>query len=566
MRGNPSKSVEVNELIKNVLRHECRQQGAKSRVKRAMTRQEFVKAIAIFNQKKNFQQSNRVTTMMKYQYHLIGRSDDIANFLIKDLAGHADPRFSTFALQTKVRWSKAVMDERCCPDQIFLGSFDTNFCLLVGLAIYLEAWMSNGGLQSVLLFSDSNIINKAAINKIKNNYSNNLQNMVFNNDEFQEISGKGLSTDLGSHSLRKFASTWAKQNGCTLDEIETRGRWKRSSRRTVDRYVNVDQPHIDAKVEAVLCVGGPIKYVLQDDSGVTVQWLKQHVVPGITAFYDQHNTISEVLALPLLWACFDAETKTTIPEDLCNRICFQYEQIRLLEESVNPVKRVQLSVYRVQELLCIDTAFLSSSTNNNTDIENNANNQTQQTQQHRPADEQMNGLMIQMQQTRQQLEAGLAMVNQTARAMRLHTDSQFSIVNRNISRVAIQPTRMATPRQIEQAANINNVELAQVAEQRLAQLSKGPKNLFEFWMEWEVGIGGKKAAKDFTSIERGACKVTYCRRKVVWDQIVRLVNRGYAVHTAIDKIYGCYGRRLSPNKIMDLMVRDKAAGGHANLP
>jgi hypothetical protein len=64
MKGNPSKSVEVNDLIKMVLRHECRQQGAMSRVKRAMTRQEFVKAIAIFNAKDAFQQSTRVTTMM----------------------------------------------------------------------------------------------------------------------------------------------------------------------------------------------------------------------------------------------------------------------------------------------------------------------------------------------------------------------------------------------------------------------------------------------------------------------------------------------------------------------
>jgi hypothetical protein len=225
-------------------------------------------------------------------------------------------------------------------------------------------------------------------------------------------------------------------------------------------------------------------------------------------------------------------------------------------------------VYWVQEMLCIDTAFVSSSNNNNTDIENNANNQpqqTQQTQQHRPADEQMNGLLIQMPQTRQQLEAGLTMVNQTARAMRLHTDSQFSIVNRNILRVAIQPTRMATPRQIEQAANINNVELAQVAEQRLAQHSKGPKNLYEFWMEWEVGIVGRKAANHFTPTERGTCKMTYCPQKAVWDQMVKLINRGYVVHTAIYKIYECYGRRLVPTKIINLMERNKEAGGHANL-
>jgi hypothetical protein len=67
----------------------------------------------------------------------------------------------------------------------------------------------------------------------------------------------------------------------------------------------------------------------------------------------------------------------------------------------------------------------------------------------------MNGLMIQLQQTRQQLEAGIAMVKQTARSMMLQRIAAFEIVSRNISRVAIQPHRMATPQQIEQATTIN---------------------------------------------------------------------------------------------------------------
>jgi hypothetical protein len=68
-RGNPSKSIEVNDLIKSVLCHECGQQGAQSWVKRAFTMREFVKAINILYTMQNFQQSIRTTTMMKYQYH-----------------------------------------------------------------------------------------------------------------------------------------------------------------------------------------------------------------------------------------------------------------------------------------------------------------------------------------------------------------------------------------------------------------------------------------------------------------------------------------------------------------
>jgi hypothetical protein len=170
--------------------------------------------------------------------------------------------------------------------------------------------MEDGGLQAILLFLDSKVVNNSEILKIETNYSCNLHNIVFSDAGFKALSNTGLSTDLGSHWLRKFASTWAKVNGCTLNETETRGRWKRNSgrRRTVDRYVKVDQPHIDAKVEAVLRVGGPFKYEVAENLGVVVPWLKGHVVPGISAFYDQYNTISDVLAVPLFWACLDPET------------------------------------------------------------------------------------------------------------------------------------------------------------------------------------------------------------------------------------------------------------------
>jgi hypothetical protein len=152
LRGTPSKSVEVNDLIQSVLKNECCQQGAKSRVKRAMTKHEWVNIFA----KKKYSTINK-----------INNNDDIADFKIIDLAGHADQRFMHFALRTKVRWSKAFLDERNCPDQFFFGLFVTEFCLLVGLAIYLEEWMGNSGLQAVLLFSESAIVNKSTINNVR---------------------------------------------------------------------------------------------------------------------------------------------------------------------------------------------------------------------------------------------------------------------------------------------------------------------------------------------------------------------------------------------------------------
>ena len=75
--------------------------------------------------------------------------------------------------------------------------------------------------------------------------------------------------------------------------------------------------------------------------------------------------------------------------------------------------------------------------------------------------------------------------------------------------------------------------------------------------EWTVGIGGRKPAKDFTAAERGKVKFKYCRRKVVWDCITRLVRSGMTAHTAMDKILIEYGRYNSLTKIINMMLRDR---------
>jgi hypothetical protein len=96
--------------------------------------------------------------MLLYQYHLIARCDDVSHFKIRDLHGHTDPSFASFALQMKVTWSKNVLEERDCRDQIFFGSFDVQYCLLLSLSIYLELWFSDNVVNTGrdLLFGDEN--------------------------------------------------------------------------------------------------------------------------------------------------------------------------------------------------------------------------------------------------------------------------------------------------------------------------------------------------------------------------------------------------------------------------
>merc|ERR1712150_375032 len=102
-------------------------------------------------------------------------------------------------------------------------------------------------------------------------------------------------------------------------------------------------------------------------------------------------------------------------------------------------------------------------------------------------------------------------------------------------------------------------------ERMPARLSRCPKTLFDLWHEYQFGLSGCKPAKEFTLIERGKAKSVYCRRKVFWDVVVKLVNAGHTSEVVIDKVYACYGRNTSVTKILLKMVQDRKTGGHPNL-
>ena len=87
-------------------------------------------------------------------------------------------------------------------------------------------------------------------------------------------------------------------------------------------------------------------------------------------------------------------------------------------------------------------------------------------------------------------------------------------------------------------------------------LSQIPRTLFDLWTESQYGIGGQKAAKDFTAAERGKMKYLYHHQKVVWDVIARLVCAGFTAEVSIDRIYSVYGCHQRVTKIINDMRRD----------
>jgi hypothetical protein len=73
-----------------------------------------------------------------------------------------------------------------------------------------------------------------------------------------------------------------------------------------------------------------------------------------------------------------------------------------------------------------------------------------------------------------------------------------------------------------------------------ATLSPLPRTLYDLWVEYTTGIGGRKAARDFSTIERGRDKYRFYRRKHVWDIVSNLVNAGVNSRVAVDRIYNHY--------------------------
>ena len=69
-----------------------------------------------------------------------------------------------------------------------------------------------------------------------------------------------------------------------------------------------------------------------------------------------------------------------------------------------------------------------------------------------------------------------------------------------------------------------------------------PQTLGILWLEYEFGIGGNKAAKQFTAQERGLVKFTYSLQKPFWLLVEQMIRHGYTNATAIAKIENVYMR------------------------
>jgi hypothetical protein len=342
--GNPTKSKTINKLIKAVKKKETRGTGVKSSADRSLTNNEFLQVVDLIGADQGMEiNQRRHQAMLKFQHHLIGRCDDTAH--VKKSVLEQSTQFSEY-LTVQMRWSKNVQDERDCPKQIILGSMNSKYCCVLGLALFLEKWIGDGqGSVSQWLFADG-ITDQSSLleeqdkeaKRCKTNYSASFTRAV-RGDVFAATSG--AVGNLGTHSIKKYATTMCRRGGATKDDCDYRARWK--TRRMQDRYTDTQLDWPDANAASKLCVGGVCVYKVKDGSGITDEWLAKEVAPAISESFGEE--VGTILAKPLLWACFDAATVNLVPSTIRHSVVAKFIRLESgVPDGENPIDKVEVIV------------------------------------------------------------------------------------------------------------------------------------------------------------------------------------------------------------------------------
>ena len=550
--GNPTRSVEVNDLIKRVKKKEVRKLGKPSEARRALEPEEFEQLIQLIEENPD-EKRYLMLALNRFQFHMIARVDDTAKFYVEDLKPNQQ---FTFTLLAKMCWSKNVQDERDAPDQIVIGAMDRRYCPLLGLAVHLETWIASGeGATNKFVFgfagSEDPKKNKATAKHF-------LAAHVFGAPAFHRVS----PGNIGTHSTRKYAATFARRNGCSRDDTDSRGRWKKRQRQ-VDTYIEPTLPFPDAKVAAVLCRGGACKYVMKGETQIWDNWILAYAVPSIATRFP--DSVALVLGQALLWATFE-DFGSYLPAGLLSRIKTAYNDIpdRTLGENENPVKKVLLVISGHEGEVYIDELLNDS----DEEDDNNLDGEPPRIRRRHRRDHDIAGLHTQMRNLRRQNEQLEAANERRANI----SDAHLALLTRLVRRLLGQAARpMRNPTIGKVRINIQVPPPAPPTGEPIvpATLSPLPKTIHTLWLEYQFGIGGRKAAKDFTSFERGKVKYNYHRRKVVWDVVGELVCGGWTAAVACDRISEVYGQQESVTNIINRMRKDRITyhgeGGHPAL-
>jgi hypothetical protein len=576
--GNPTKSIDVNDLIRRVKKKEVRKQGVAPQSRRSMTEREFRLLHSVLRKSggdNDIIWRFGIPALINYQFHLIARIDDATQILLDHVRIHNS--FSN-ALKTKLNWSKNVTEERDAPWQIMLGSMDANFCVLVSIALWLEISLSRipNAMLSPYLFCFSDDVTIPTGGQKAKVLVQTLLGKIFRMQDFKtaddnESGGSGLC-HLGSHSIRKFAATHTRRCGCTRDEKDIRGRWK-TRKRVSDVYDDIELPYPDAKVANKLCIGGPCYYLLpgedaingdndaNDTTMMTRTFILRSVVPNIRKRMSE--SCSLLLGKALLWYLYSSD---------CNDVCSNSVLLTNMQTAVkselndilsasgvdveeadfNPIHKVPVIVSGDQGTVLIEVIDSELRTAANVMGSGAMRSSTAIQEQ-----------LLAIQSSLNQLRRDINDVKTNQAIDRNCVAQQFGALNANVKRIGRQPGRMmmlATVAATRTRDDDENDRTIPVQAPPIASLSPAPKDLYQLWNEYEHGIGGRKPAKHFSLHERGKVKHIYSLRNAGWQIISGLVRLGHTSEVAIDRIYAVYGAQTSVTAILRSLKKDVKAG------
>ncbi len=313
--GNPTRSDKILTLIKQVKKKEVRGEGIRSQARRPLEEAEFRSAMSLAHASEHDITRYGITALCCFQFTMIGRIDDCTQWEKEHFKAHT--QFPDVAARARLSWSKNVQEERDAPWQILLGSMDPSFCVILNVAIWLEWSLSSlpGAALSPYVLAFSNDNNRPSGGRKAKVTASKILKGIFHCEDFVEIHDDDGAGKLGSHSLRKFASTWLRRNGGTKDEKDTRGHWKKQ--RVSDTYDDMELPYPDTKAAGMLCVGGPCSYRVKPNSRVTEEWIIGNVVPFTAEVYGY--ALAKILGKALLWCVF-SEHKAWVPQQIRNSV------------------------------------------------------------------------------------------------------------------------------------------------------------------------------------------------------------------------------------------------------
>ena len=288
-----------------------------------------------------------ISAMVNFQFHLIARVDDSTQLVLEHIRVH--DTFSN-ALKTRLNWSKNVDDERDAPWQIVLGSLNPVYCVLCSLALWLEMnlKLNPTAMNSPYVFCISDDVRDPDGGLKTKAMIQSAFTPLFRREEFKgedDDNGAAELSLLGSHSIRKYAATFARRCGVTKDEKDIRGRWKGAGR-VSDVYDDVELPYPDAKVAEKLCGGGPCFYVLDPGLDATMMntFVLSRVIPNIRKRLPESTCL--VLGKALLWLICSPVADEYVPSEFKREVLLEWEHVRGadVDPTLNPIKQMAVTV------------------------------------------------------------------------------------------------------------------------------------------------------------------------------------------------------------------------------